>query len=241
MKNEASEALIIAAAEEDLALQTKLDSFLEKTKKTWALSNKASTALSASMSMLATKHGFYSAIPIMCKSETCPYKVTCEVQKAGLAPEGEPCPVEIAKIFTLYEKYTSEMQISDTDEVDKSLLRDLINAEIQISRCDSKAAEEGDFVQMVTFAATETGEVLTRPELSKAVEFRDKTSKRKYDILQLLNSTRKNKADSNVNMNFSPTQIVEDLMAKAKQFDDAVETTYDENVEESKNKEEASV
>lgn len=230
------DALVSAAEEEQRDLDIKLENFLQKTQKTWALSRKGTTAVSASMSMLSTKHGFYSAIPIMCKNNACPYKATCEIYKNGLAPEGEPCPVEIAKIFTLYDKYSGELQIRDTDEVDKTLLRDLINYEIMLARCDAKVAEEGDFVQLVAFAATEDGSVLERPELSKAVEFREKISKKKYDILQLLNSTRKDKADQNLNVSFSPTQIVEDLMSKAKEFDKAFDVDY--TVSDAENKEE---
>jgi hypothetical protein len=233
MTNEQGEALVTAAEQEQLDLDRKLVNFLDRTKKTWALSNKASTAVSASMSMLATKHGFYSAIPIVCKGDTCPYKATCEIQRGGLAPEGEPCPVEIAKIFTLYENYSEELQIKENDEIDKTLLKDLINTEIQLSRCDAKVAEEGDFVQLVAFAVAEDGTILEKPELSKAVEFREKALKKKYDILRLLNSTRKDKADSNISMAFSPTQIVEDLMAKAKEFDSAIEVPYEDNKEES--------
>jgi hypothetical protein len=208
-------------------LTTQLNSFLERVKNTWGMSEKGQTAVSASMAMLSTKHGLYATIPIICKVRECPYKSTCQLLKDDLAPNGEPCPMEIAKIMYHYEKYSTELNIEDGDEVDKSLLRDLINYEIMLDRCNAKVADEADFVIMVPFAVADTGDILEHPELSRAVEFRDRIQKKKNEVLQLLNSTRKDKADQNLNVQLTPTQLVEQLIAKAREFDSVVEAEYE--------------
>jgi hypothetical protein len=217
---------IVVKEEEQVELQDKLTAFMSKIKNTWSMSEKGHVAISASMAMLSTKHGMYANIPIICKGDSCPYAATCQILKNDLAPFGEPCPSEIAKIIKKYDDVCRELSITDEDEVDKMLLRDLINYEIMLDRCDSKVAQKADFIEIVPFAVGEDGTVLERPELDQAVVFREKIAKKKNETLQLLNSTRKDKAGQNMNVNLTPTQIVEELINKAKQFDDVVEVEY---------------
>lgn len=222
-KNEVLDSLQVIEINEDdqevVEFKEKYDKFLENTKNTWTLSEKAKLSLSASMSMLSTKHGFYSKIPLICKSDKCPFKTTCQLYKHSLEPAGEPCPTEIAMILTLHEKYINELQIEDNDTVDQTLLRDLISYEVMLARCDARIAEEGDYIQMIDVGVTENGDVVSKPELSQSIIYKEKIQKKKNEILQLLNSTRKDKSSSEVNMKITPVQIISDIVEKIDEFD----------------------
>lgn len=220
--NEVIDTLEVTVAENNPELvefKERYDKFLENTKNTWTLTDKAKLSLSASMSMLSTKHGYYSKIPLICKGDNCPFKTTCQLHKHGLDPYGEPCPTEIAMILSLHEKYTNELQIEENDTVDQTLLRDLISYEIMLARCDARIAEEGDYIQMIDVGITENGDVIRKPELSQSVIFKEKIQKKKNEILQLLNSTRKDKSSTEVNMKITPTQILTDIVSKIDEFD----------------------
>jgi hypothetical protein len=59
-----------------------------------------------------------AAIPMLCKAEACPYAEVCPLMDAGMAPEGERCPIEIAMILRRYEEYTKEFGIDESNVVD---------------------------------------------------------------------------------------------------------------------------
>lgn len=212
--------------EEKLALIEKKDKMLKNLDSAWTISEKGKIAVSAAMAMLSTKHGFYANIPIICKEDNCPYAATCNLLKNGLAPFGEPCPVEIAKIVKKYEDYVQELNVREEDKIDQTLLRDLINYEIIIDRCDAKIAQEANFVSLVPFAVGQDGTVLEKEEINKSIELRERMSKKKNEILQLLNSTRKDKAEQKININITPTEIYKEMLEKSKEFDKIIEADY---------------
>lgn len=159
---------------------------------TWHLSEKAKKALELARKHRRTRHGLFSSVPLICKGPECPYAATCPLYQADLAPLDERCPLEIAMIEERFEAYTTALKVNPEDVVDLTLLRDLINAEIVIERCDKLIAESGSMIQdVIATVTTKTETPYYRPEIHKALEIRERYEKRKDTLLQLLNSTRK--------------------------------------------------
>lgn len=185
----------------------------------WGGSTKMRKALQQSLVNSQVKHGLYAAIPMVCRGDKCVYKETCPLLAQDLAPINERCPLEISHILTKFQKYTEELQIDQDNIVDMTLVKDLIDLDVQIARADNKLAIDGDFIQMVTIAVSEDGDEIQNPAIHKAVEYKDKLLKKRHDVLQLLHSTRKDKAGDKLTIQLDPSTYAAQLMAQAAQMD----------------------
>lgn len=181
--------------------------------KAWKLSDKGREAIQLAVGMAQTKHGLYASIPMLCKGEKCPYAAVCPLVEMDKAPEGERCPLEIAMILSKYESYSQEFGIDESNVVDMSLVKDLIDYDIQLFRAENKIAVQGDFVEDVVITVTEGGEAITAPQLSKATEYKDKIMAKRFKILELMNSTRKDKAGDKLTLSLDPSSYASQLMS----------------------------
>jgi hypothetical protein len=180
----------------------------------WKLSDKGREAIQLAVGMAQTKHGLYASIPMLCKGEKCPYASVCPLVEMEKAPEGERCPLEIAMILKKYEEYQQEFGIDETNVVDMSLVKDLIDYDVQLFRAENKIAVQGDFVEDVVVSVTESGEAITAPQLSKATEYKDKIMTKRFKILELMNSTRKDKAGDKLTLSLDPSSYASQLMSQ---------------------------
>lgn len=181
--------------------------------KAWRISDKGMQAIKTAVGMAQTKHGLYAAIPMLCKAEACPYASVCPLAEMGEAPKGERCPLEIAMILKRYEEYSMEFNIDENNVVDMGLVKDLIDYDIQMFRAENKIAVQGDFVEDVVITVTEGGEAITAPQLSKATEYKDKIMTKRLKILELMNSTRKDKAGDKLQISLDPSSYASQLMS----------------------------
>lgn len=181
----------------------------------WQFSDKGNQALVIARQMANIKHGLYASIPMLCKGEACPYAGTCPLLAMNLAPEKERCPLEVSKIMKRFEQYSSELDIDEDNIVDMTLIKDLIDIDIQLIRADNKLAVDADFIQDVIITITEHGDEITQPQIHKAVDYKDKLLKKRHDILGLLHSTRKDKAGDKLTITLDPSTYAAQLMAQA--------------------------
>lgn len=184
----------------------------------FGLSEKARQALERADSIQTARHGFYASIPIICRGSACPYACTCRLIREDLAPVGERCPVEIAAAQRLFQAYADELEIDPDSAVDLTLLRELVSLDIAILRCENRLAADADFVQEVAVAVTPRGHVITRPEIHRAAEYKDKLLEKRHRVLQLLNSTRKDKAGTKITVQYDPSTRAAELLRRAREY-----------------------
>ena len=206
---------------------------IEKRKKVtlpveWA-SNEASVEAIKAMSgalNLTGNHGIITSIPIICKAEKCPYSATCAMKALNIdinTLKGQRCPVEVTKIMRKFELYAEEFNIdvNNADQVVLGLIKELIDYDIQIERADQIMASDGHFLTDVVVGIDVNGRTVTNKDISKPVEYKQIATKKRHDILQLLNSTPKDKAGTNVNITFDPSTYAAKLMKKAQDLKEA--------------------
>jgi hypothetical protein len=181
----------------------------------WQFSNKGMQALNIASQMANVKHGLYASIPMLCRGADCPYAGTCPLLAMELAPVAERCPLEVSKIMKRFEQYSQQLDIDEDNIVDMTLIKDLIDLDIQLIRADNKLAVDADFIQDVTVTITEHGDEITQPQIHKAVEYKDKLLKKRHDVLGLLHSTRKDKAGDKLTITLDPSTYASQLMAQA--------------------------
>jgi len=174
-------------------------------------------------SMKSGKHGITSTIPIICRGSQCPYIETCPMANMEVDVEtlkGQRCPVEVSKIMNKFDAYVSYFEI-DPDNVDHvviGLIKELIDYEIQIERADRVMAKEGDFLEDVIIGVSPDGREFSNREISKPIEYKERAIKKKHEILQLLNSTPKDKAGQKLQINMDPSTYASQLMARAREL-----------------------
>jgi hypothetical protein len=102
------------------------------------------------------------------------------------------------------------------------LIKELIDYEIQIRRADHKMASQGDFLEDIVVGVTERGHPIVNKEIAKPIDYKERAVKKKHEILQLLNSTPKDKAANTkkVEVSMDPSTYAAQLLAKAKDLDD---------------------
>ncbi|BCO16174.1 hypothetical protein_gp121 [Bacillus phage vB_BceM_WH1] len=199
--------------------------------KAWKVSEKGMKALRQTVSSNEAKHGMYSSIPMLCRGEACPYAQVCPLIETGDAPDGERCSLEIALILKKFEDYSEEFGIDETNVVDMGLTKDLIDLDIQQFRAENRLAIEGDFIQDVVVAVNERGDEITNPQISKASEYKEKVMTKRHKILELMNSTRKDKAGDKLSVQLDPSTYASRLMeamASGKMTSPVLDVPYSE-------------
>lgn len=195
----------------------------------------------------SSKHGMFASVPIICKGADCAYKDICMVTPQQRIV-GHRCPMEIAAIISRYEQWcmhfdinTSNDLIEAKDLVDATLIKDLVNIEVQMLRVENKIALNGDFMADTLLDIDKKCQPYFGKIIAPETEFLMTLQDRKIKILNQLNATRKDKAADKRKENASDEavkifQAVREL-EKAKtmsitdlEFDDAGEIVVQEDV-----------
>lgn len=205
----------------------------------WTFNNAAMEAVQKmnTASKATGKHGIIASIPIICRGNKCPYVETCPMKALEINVDelnGQRCPVEVSTIMRKFEEYIDYFNI-DLDSVDHvviGLIKELIDYEIQIERADNIMAKQGDFLEEVVVGISADGKPIKNKEIAKPVDYKERATKKKHDILQLLNSTPKDKAGQKLNITMDPSTYAAQLLAKAKDLQDVEIVDVDAIVEE---------
>lgn len=163
----------------------------------WGYSSLGLEAKKAAMSMISTKHGLYANVPIVCKERDCPYHENCKLFEYGLAPVGEPCPVEVAQIEMRYLKYSEDFNLESGTFTDTIIVNEIIETDIMMERCKKLIEYELVPIQETTIGVSAEGEVITAPQVSKTIELSERLSKKRIGLLNMMKATRKDKNDDN--------------------------------------------
>lgn len=194
----------------------KREAFEKNIQNMWGYSNTGIEAKKAAMTMLSTKTGMYAKIPLICKSDNCPYKDSCSLLSYDLAPYGEPCPMETAQIEMSYAGYDKDFDLDNSSFTDHNLVLALINYDIMLERCKALIKQkDGLLIEEVFAGVSDDGEVYNKPEVSKELEVYERIEKKRNDIYNLMLATRKDKKKDkgDDDKNQSITAIINSVMS----------------------------
>lgn len=200
------------------------------TKKIWKINDSGITKINAFNDTFKLKHGMFAGVPILCKKDKCPYKSTCYLSEKD-REEGERCPIEISAIITRFDMWckhfdidSSTEYIKSSDLVDASLIKDLVDLEVQTLRAENRIAISGDFIGETVKSVDNKGNAYYEDTVSPEAEFKLSLMEKRYKVLQLLNSTRKDKDEGKRKENVSSEAIsvfksIENKLDKLKDID----------------------
>ena len=104
-----------------------------------------------------TKSNMFFSIPMRCRGSKCPVANSCPLLKKNKAPVGQKCPIELAMISDLAHGLMKELNVDKDSFVEISMIRDLVNEEVQQIRASNILADE-DFIQENFVGMTPDGE-----------------------------------------------------------------------------------
>jgi hypothetical protein len=166
----------------------------------WGINGAVIKEIANMNKVYSSKHGMFASVPIMCKDDDCAYKDVCLVNKSQRTV-GSRCPMEIAAILSRYEQWcmhfeidTSNDIINPEDLVDATLIKDLVNVEVQMLRAENKIALNGDIMSDTLLDIDKKCQPYYGKIVAPEVEFLMSLQDKKIKILNQLNATRKDKA-----------------------------------------------
>lgn len=140
-----------------------------------------------------TRNSMFSSIPMNCEAERCIFASTCPLLKENLAPRNNPCPIEMSMVSQFTGEYMEQLDVNPNNLVEVSMVRDLVDQEIQYMRKTKLLAKE-HFIQENVIGVDQDGQPILKKELHLAVELEDKLHKRRKDLRNQLLATREAKA-----------------------------------------------
>jgi hypothetical protein len=147
-----------------------------------------------------------------CESTRCIFADTCPLLKQNLAPKGNPCPIEMSMVSEFTAEYMEQLDVHPENLVEVSMIRDLVDQEVQYLRKTKLLAKE-HFVQENVIGVDDEGNPILKKELHLAVELEDKLHKRRKDLRNQLLATREAKAKAG-QMQADSAQAISDILYK---------------------------
>lgn len=175
-------------------------SVLKQMEDVWGMHPALAAVAQNAQGLYKIKHGMFASVPIVCKGDNCPYKDVCRIDQAYRVV-GQRCPQEAGAILARYEQWCRHFKISfegdmvsEGDLVDASLIRDLVENEIQLLRAENKIAISGDFIGQTVSSVDQRGNAYYENAVTPEAQYKLQLQDKRYKLLNLLNSTRKDKA-----------------------------------------------
>jgi hypothetical protein len=154
----------------------------------------------------------FSSIPMTCETYKCVFADTCPLLKENLAPAGKPCPIEMSIVSQFTSDYMHQLEVNPENLVEVSMVRDLVDQEVQYIRKTKLLAKE-HFIQENVIGVDQDGQPIMKKELHLAVELEDKLHKRRKDLRNQLLATREAKAKMGQTQ-LDTAQAISDILDK---------------------------
>lgn len=139
-----------------------------------------------------SKVSMLSIIPLHCKGPDCIYAPMAPAIHNSRPDYQKACPVEAAAVHEFFWDYVDELGVDVSRMVEVSMVRDLVDQEIQQLRKTIVLSDE-HFIQEEVVGIDAEGHVVTAKGLHKAIDYEEKLLKRKEKIRNALLATRESK------------------------------------------------
>lgn len=160
------------------------------------------------------KSGILSSIPMVCKGPKCYVSDTCPLQQKGLAPIGLSCPIELALVQQFFMSYVDELDVDTDRMVEVSMVRSLVDQEVQYLRKTKVLSLENFIQENVIGIDPKDGSPILKSELHMAVELEDKIHRRMERLRNQLLATRESRAKAGQGSQ-DAAKAIADILEKA--------------------------
>lgn len=165
--------------------------------------------------------------PLQCIGPECYAAERCALQKAGIAPIGNHCSIELLLMDQWEEEYINDLGVDTHSKIEIDLVRDMIEADLMDWRTSNEIAKGGLF-DWNAIGMTEDGKPIYRKEESVAISIKLKFKNRKDRLREDLMATRKMKAKFGLAKTLDPSKFAATLQERYNAIRDANAEVVDE-------------
>jgi hypothetical protein len=108
------------------------------------------------------------------------------------------------------------------------MVKEIVDIDISMLRCENKMAISADFIIDNVVGMTDKGTAIFKQELHPLVEYKEKLRSSKNKLLQLLNSTRKDKEGSKIHIELDPSERAAEMMRMQRELQSVDDETEKE-------------
>ncbi len=149
-----------------------------------------------------------------CKGDKCPFAKSCGLLEDGVAPIGKPCPIEGVYMSQVFSGLCTSLDVEENNVVDLNLVREIAQIDVMLNRISKILADEG-LLQNKCVGLVD-GEPVFQEDEHVLLRTQDRLRKRKEKNMQLLNSTRKDRAANRIDLNImSPETMIKQILGNA--------------------------
>lgn len=174
--------------------------------------------------------GSSTNLVMICEKKTCLYKNRCALYMSNIAPEGKECLHENKILTHALDQYIESMEIDIENYPEMVLVNQLVEYELIEYRCNAILSLEHQNMRMTSvIGIDESGQLVTKEEISHALQIKMQVFKNKMAILQELTATRQQKWKKQAALKEAKGGPAKVLSSMKKQLDNLKTTEADAN------------
>jgi len=160
-----------------------------------------------------TKNFMKVSGPLTCLGPKCYSAERCSLQKAGVAPVGSPCAIELLLIDQWESDYFDDLGVDKQSKVEVDMVRDMVESDLIDWRASHELARGGLF-DWNAIGMTDDGKPIYRKEEAIAIGIKLKFKARKDRIREDLMATRKMRAKFGLAKSIDPSKFAATLQER---------------------------
>jgi hypothetical protein len=130
----------------------------------------------------------------ICNKDQCLYKNRCALYSSGKTPEGRECLFENKILMDAMDRYMASLEVDADNYTEMVMINQLVEYELIEFRCNTILSYDHKDMKMETvIGIDEAGQVVTKEDISHALQIKMQIFKNKMTLLQELTATRREK------------------------------------------------
>jgi hypothetical protein len=136
--------------------------------------------------------GSSTNLVVICSKKGCLYKGRCALFVADKAPEGKECLHENKVLMDAMDRYIESLEIETDNYAEMVMVNQLVEYELIEFRCNTILSYDHQNMKMeIVVGVDDNGQLVTKEDISHALQIKLQIFKNKMVLLQELTATRK--------------------------------------------------
>lgn len=166
--------------------------------------------------------GSSTNLVMICNQKACLYRTRCALYASKKCPEGRECLHENKVLADAMDKYLESLKVDINNYPEMVMVNQLVEYELIEYRCNAILSFEHQNMKMESvIGIDENGQLITKEEISHALNIKLQVFKNKMTLLQELTATRREKYKKQAALKEAkegPTQVISDIKERLDQL-----------------------
>jgi len=162
--------------------------------------------------------GSATNLVVICSKEKCLYKNRCVLYSSNKAPEGRECLHENKVLIDAMDRYMQSLDVDIDNYAEMVMINQLVEYELIEFRCNTILSYDHQNMKMeIVVGIDEKGQLITKEDISHALQIKMQIFKNKIKLLEELTATRREKYKKQAALKESkdgPTKVISSMKAE---------------------------